>query len=423
MWSFFSVTRVRQLSVFWSAFILVGLFVSAWVRVWPSVGIAGLFLTGVGYALNQRSIAQWARRRELLSFLLVYAVHVATGFMHSGLSDLMLRQDLVLQLPFILLPLSFLLLPDWQTWQVRRFWLSLLGMCLVAAAAATCNYVLHSKEIEQLYLQSKVMPTEPDHIRFSLLISIAIIAGAVLACEKGLARWQRTAVLVAIVLLFLFQHLLAVRSGIVTMYAAGLLGLLWLGWYRQKWKAALGAALGALALGIGCLLLFPTLQNKVTNTRTDAAQMESVQAANNYSMTARVYSYQAAWTIIQKYPLLGVSKVQLADKMAQEYSYRFPEIEPSRYVLPHNQFIYNLAAYGVLGLLVFMLGYYYSLGVALRQRNILLSLIYLILTISFVVEYTLESNIGVIVGLLFMLMAASSPLTPKRGSNQRPLAS
>lgn len=413
MWSFFSVARVRQLSVFWSAFILVGLFVSAWVRVWPSIGIAGLFLTSVGYALNERVIAQRAGWRELLSFLLVYAVHLVTGLLHSSLSDIALRQDLVLQLPFVLLPLTFLLLPDWQPWQLRSTWLVLIGACLAAAAAATLNYVLHNKEIEQLYLQSKVMPTEPDHIRFSLLISIAVIAGAVMVCEGGLAHWLRRLVLAAVVLLFLFQHLLAVRSGIVTMYAAGLIGLVWLGWYRQKWRLAIGAALGAVALGVGCLLSFPTLQNKVENTRTDAAQMESVQAANNYSMTARVYSYQAAWTIIQQHPLLGVSKVRLAEEMAQQYSYRYPEIAPDRYVLPHNQFIYNLAAYGVLGLIVFLLGYYYSLWLAVHRQNILLLLIYLIITISFVVEYTLESNIGVIVGLFFTLLAAAAPPSPK----------
>jgi O-antigen ligase len=149
MWSFFSVARVRQLSVFWSAFILVGLFVSAWVRVWPSIGIAGLFLTSIGYALDQQAIAQRARGRELLSFLLVYMVHVVTGFMHSNLSDVLLQQDLVLQLPFVLLPISFLLLPDWQAWQVRCIWLLLLGVCLVAATAATFNYILHNKEIEQ----------------------------------------------------------------------------------------------------------------------------------------------------------------------------------------------------------------------------------------------------------------------------------
>ena len=140
-------------------------------------------------------------------------------------------------------------------------------------------------------------------------------------------------------------------------------------------------------------------------------------------MTARVYSYQAAWAIIQQHPLLGVSKVRLAAAMAKEYKYRFPSIDPNRYVLPHNQFIYNLASYGIIGLVIFLIGYYYLLWRSIGRRNVLLVLIYLIISISFVVEYTLESNIGVIVGLFFMLIAAAptsaleaSPVTyPVRG--------
>jgi O-antigen ligase len=405
------VTRVRQLSVFWSAFIIVGLFVSAWVRVWPSIGIAGLFLTSIAYSLAHKDSAPRARGRALLSFLLVYVVHLATGFMHSNLTDQIFQQDLVLQLPFVLLPLSFWLLPDWLPRHKRLLWLILLGCCLIAAAGATVNYLLHNKEIENLYLQSKVMPTEPDHIRFSLLISIAIIASVVLLSADKLTKLWRYIIITSTTLLFLFQHLLAVRSGIVTMYAAGLFWLVWLGWQGKKWKTPIAGAIVALGIGAGCLLLFPTLQNKVSNTRTDAAQIESVQAANNFSMTARVYSYQAAWTIIQQHPLLGVSKIGLTAAMAKEYGYRFPEINPDRYVLPHNQFIYNLASYGIVGLIVFLVGYYYLLWRSLYSKNILLIIIYLIISISFIVEYTLESNIGVIVGLFFMLLAAA-PTSP-----------
>jgi O-antigen ligase len=408
MWNYFSEARVRQLSVFWSAVIIIGLFVATWVRVWPSIGIAGLFLTGITYSVAQRRIPQWSRWPELLSFLLVYVVHVATGILQTSIGDKLLQQDLVLQLPFVLLPLAFLLLPTWKTRHLQLLWLLLLGCCLLAAGGATINYLLHNKEIEALYLQSKVMPTEPDHIRFSLLISIAIIAGVTLIFSKQLPTYWERATVIGIIFLFLFQHLLAVRSGIVTMYAAGFVWLLWLGWYQGRWKTALTGAVLVAIVGAGCLFLFPTLQNKISNTRTDAAQMESVEAANNFSMTARVYSYQAAWIIIQKHPILGVSKVKLADAMAQEYSYRFPEIDADRYVLPHNQYIYNLTAYGIIGLLVFLLGYYYLLWVGLRQQNVLLLLVYLIISISFVVEYTLESNIGIIVGTFFILLAAAS---------------
>jgi O-antigen ligase len=113
MWNYFSEARVRQLSVFWSAVIIIGLFVATWVRVWPSIGIAGLFLTGITYSVAQRRIPQWSRWPELLSFLLVYVVHVATGILQTSIGDKLLQQDLVLQLPFVLLPLAFLLIPTW----------------------------------------------------------------------------------------------------------------------------------------------------------------------------------------------------------------------------------------------------------------------------------------------------------------------
>ena len=415
MWNLFSEARVRQLSVFWSALIIIGLFVASWIRVLPSIGMAGLFLTGVGYALSQRRIAQRRQWARWLPFTLVYVVHATTGLQQGSLSDRALQQDLLLQLPFILLPIAFLLLPDWRAGHKRVLWLLLIGCCLVAALGATINYWHHAAEITQLYLQSKVMPTEPDHIRFSLLVSMAVLAGVVLVFEGRLPpRWRRATQL-SILLLFVFQHLLAVRSGIVTLYAAGGLWLVWLGGQLGRWQAALAGVALMAALGTACLVLFPTLQNKLTNTRDDAEQLDSARAANNFSVTARVYSYEVAWTVIKQHPLLGVSKVKLAEAMAEQYSYRFPEIEPDRYVLPHNQFIYNMAAYGIVGFLLFMLGFYYPLLAGLRGHNILVLLLYLIVSVSFMVEYTLESNIGIIVGLFFILLAAAPtpPLAEK----------
>lgn len=97
-----------------------------------------------------------------------------------------------------------------------------------------------------IYSQSQALPTESDHIGFSLLMSLALLAGVVLVFSNELAPWLRQVTIGAIVLLFLFQHLprrednepersviahcphaLAVRSGIVAMYAAGLFCLWW----------------------------------------------------------------------------------------------------------------------------------------------------------------------------------------------------
>ncbi len=405
---FFSEARTRQLSVFWSALVIIGLFVSTWVRILPSVGIAGLFLTGVAYALGQRCVAQRARWAGLLPFVLVYVVHLVSGLLYHGLpTNTTLGQDLLLEAPFVLLPVAFWLLPTWRPTHVRALWLLLIGCCLVSAGAATLNYLLHQSTINELYLHSKVMPTEPDHIRFSLLISMAVLVGAVLLVTEQLTQRARGLLFGTLCLLFLFQHLLAGRSGLGTLYIGGAFWLLWLAWQQGRWRTALGGVVLVAALGFGALQTFPTLQNRVTNTREDAAQVSRVSAANDYSVTARVFSYQAAWSLVQQHPWLGVSKLGLSEAMAGQYAYQYPEIAPDRYILPHNQFIYNLTAYGVLGLSLFLVGFYLPLWGAWRARNIRLLLVYLIVTLSFLVEYTLETQIGVITGLFFVLLAAA----------------
>ncbi len=422
MRSFFSESRVRQLSVGWSLLIVVGLFVSDAVRVLPSIGVAGLFATGLSYGVAQRRIAQRARWPELLSFTLVYALHLTTGLWRGHLTEPALWQDLLLELPFVLLPVAFLLLPTWLPAHKSTVWLVLLGCCLVAATSATANYLRHVQAIDHLYLESRFMPTEPDHIRFSLLVSMAVLAGTVLLFRTGLPRWLRPVVLVGVLLLFLFQHLLAARSGLVTLYAAGALWLGWLGWQLGRWRAMLLTGVLVASLAGASLLLFTTLQNKIINTRVDAGKFASADAANNFSVTGRVYSYQVAGAVIREHPVLGVSKLRLADAMAEQYAYMFPAIERDHYLLPHNQFLFNLAAYGAVGLLLFLVGFYYPLLAALRRRNILTLLMYVIVSVSFLVEYTLETNIGVLTGLFFILLATApevpAPVAPRPAVGQ-----
>ncbi|RZK32072.1 MAG: O-antigen ligase domain-containing protein, partial [Hymenobacter sp.] len=358
MWLLFSETNTRRLSLFFGIVIIVGIFLSFAVRVLPSIGIAGLFLTGVGYSVRHRRIAQRAQWPALLSFTGIYLLHAITGLAHYDTSAGTLQEDLVLQLPFLLLPLSFLLLPTWPEVHRTTLWLVLIGCCVVSALGATINYVANYEVINQAYLRSQVIPTAQDHIRLSLLISMAVLVGAVLLFTKALPPLLRNPTAAGIMLLFVFQHLFAVRSGLLTMYAGGVILLIWLATQREHRKAVLFVTVLLAALAGACLHFFPTLQNRIANTRYDAGLVELTDAANNYSITARIYSYKVAWAIIHEHPLLGVSKVKLNEEIASQYSYMYPEIEEAHYLMPHNQFLYNLAAYGVIGLLVFILCFY-----------------------------------------------------------------
>ncbi|MEJ7661704.1 MAG: O-antigen ligase family protein [Hymenobacter sp.] len=143
----------------------------------------------------------------------------------------------------------------------------------------------------------------------------------------------------------------------------------------RHWRVALAGAGLVLLLG-ACLLLLPTLQNKIVVTRSDAEQFDTVGAANYYSVTARVYSYDVAWALVKQRPLLGLSKIELEAAMARQYRAMYPGIEPAHYLLPHNQFLYNLAAYGAVGLLVFAVGFTTRCGKASGSVTLLLLLMY-----------------------------------------------
>lgn len=241
---------------------------------------------------------------------------------------------------------------------------------------------------------------------------MAILAGVILIITESLTLRQRPVVISAITLLFLFQHLLAVRSSLVTLYAAGTVCLGWVSWKLGRWRVAVLLASMALILASLCLHFLSTLQNKISNTREDTGYIQSEGAANNYSVTARVYSYKVAWAVVQKHPWVGVSKVKMADELAQQYAYAFPIITRNHYLLPHNQFLYNLVAYGSLGLLIFVFSFYFQFWAGVRNSNILLIIIYIIVSISFLVEYTLESQIGLLVGCFFLLLAVAPTAPP-----------
>ena len=311
---------------------------------------------------------------------------------------------------FLLLPLGFWLLPALPGRHLRWLWLLLIGMTVVAAIGATGNYLLHFATINEMYIHSKVMPTEPDHIRFSLIITLAIAAGSALLYHKAVKDAWRPWLMAALVVMVLFLFLLAVRSGLMTFYALGGLAFLWLIIKPRERNWALLIATVLILLPLLSFVAFPTFRNKSYNTQEDVGRVNDTKSANNYSITARVYSYQAALAVWRDHKLAGVGKPNLEGEMARRYAAMYPEINPEFYIMPHNQYLYNLAAYGALGLLVFCVGLFYPWWWARGKHAPLLLAQYVSLGLSFLVEYTLETQIGLAYVVFFLLLALQGSL-------------
>jgi len=410
--STFTLARLHRAALFFCGCVIVGIFIANWFRILPSIGMAGIAVTGLVYAAVYRRVAHWSLWPVFGSLFLVFLVHLLQGFNTETASMGEYGRDVVLQLPFLALPLGFWLLPALPGRYLRWLWLLLIGMTLLAATGATINYLLHAREINESYLHSKVMPTEPDHIRFSLIITLAIAAGALLLAHNAVRAVWRHWVIGAIVVLALFLHLLAVRSGEMTFYALGGLAILWLVLRKRQWKQAGALAVVLVLLPVFSFVVFPTFRNKVYNTQEDVGKVKQTNSAEgkNYSIAARVYSYKAALAVWQDNKLVGVGKPDLEGEMAKRYATLYPEMSTRFYIQPHNQYLYNLAAYGALGLLIFCIGLFYPAWWARRKRAPLLLAQYVSIALSFLVEYTLETQIGLAFVVFFSLLALQGSL-------------
>lgn len=317
-----------------------------------------------------------------------------------------------MQLPFLLLPLGFWLLPAMPGRYLRWLWFLLIVVAAVAAAGATINYLQHFAEINESYFRSKVMPTEPEHIRFSLLITMAIVAGVLLLVHDAVQRNWRPWVITSVIVLALFLHLLAVRSGEMTFYALGGIAIFWLALRKGQWRKAGALAAALLLLPAFSYIAFPTFRNKISNTKTDVskATQKTAHEGKKFSISGRLYSYKTAIAVWQQDKLVGVGKADLESEMAQEYARIYPEMTEEYYILPHNQYLYNLAAYGAIGLLVFMVGLFYPAWWARRKCAPLLLAQYVSVGLSFLVEYTLETQIGLAFAVFFLLLALQGSL-------------
>ncbi len=413
MHSTFTLFRLHLAALFFCACIIVGIFVADWFRVLPSIGMAGVAATGLLYTATYRRVANWEQWPVFGSLFLVFLLHLVQGLNTDPANMGEYGRDLVLQLPFVTLVLGFWLLPPLPSRYLRALWMLLFGVTVLAAMGAAANYLLHFREINESYIHSKVMPTEPDHIRFSLLITLAIAAGVLFLVNKAVRVEWRSVVTGAVGFLTLFLHMLAVRSGEMTFYALGGLAILWLVLHKRQWKQAGALAVALVLLPVFSFVAFPTFRNKVYNTQEDVGKVKQTNSAEgkNYSIAARVYSYKAALAVWRDNKLVGVGKPNLAGEMAERYAILHPEMASKFYIQPHNQYLYNLAAYGALGLLVFCTGLFYPAWWARRKHAPLLLAQYVSIALSFLVEYTLETQIGLAFVVFFLLLALQGSLS------------
>ncbi len=385
--------------------LIAGIFTFEIFRALPGIGLGLLLFAGLTQIKHYKELYT---KKYFLIPSLIYPMYLANLLLIRTDTPHTLEAQLIFYLPYFILPFAMALLPAITRRQLHSLYGFFVLLCALCAFGTLINFALHFDAIVASYVHSKVMPTPINHVRFSLLIAFAFFICLYLYKEKFVFRyaWERPLLIGCAIFLFIYAHVLSVRSGLLTLYAGIFLSALWLSIRYKRYKLLI--VISAVLILIPTLSYFfiPTFGNKVRNTLEDLKRINVKGSGAHYSMAGRVVSYQVAWEIIKEYPWTGSGAANLRDEVDKTYERHFPEIIDNGVgtLTPHNQFIYLLSATGIIGLIVFLICFYYPLFAKASGQFPLLRVHYLILTVSFLFEATMETQTGNIFALTFIFL-------------------
>jgi O-antigen ligase len=308
-----------------------------------------------------------------------------------------------IRLGFLLMPLAFANLPPLPPRQYKSLLYALIWTMFLLCIGVGVNFFLHYEAIIDDLNHGRPVPVPRNHIRFSLLLALSIFSGAWLWWRRFYWRfaWERKVLLGVLLALFAFMHLLSVRSGLVALYAGLFFSIFWVIFHTGRWKMGLAALAFVCLCPVVAWKTMPSLQQRIAYMRYDWERYKN-REGGTYSDADRWISLEIGWTLFRDRPWTGVGAGDMQVEVQNIANNHFPQysLDPK---MPHNQYIWLLAAFGLPGLLASMAGLLAPLFVRNWRRFYLFAVFQVMVFLSFMVEYTLETAIGVAYYLFFTL--------------------
>lgn len=308
-----------------------------------------------------------------------------------------------IRIPFFVLPFAFANLPALTERQYKLVLYLLVWVMVVLCIGVGIHFLLNYEHIIDDLQHGRPVPVPRNHIRFNLILVTAIFSGGWLWTQRFFWRKppERWALGAAVLFLFAFLHILTVRSGIVAMYAVLFFTIVWAVVRTRRWGMALAALACFALLPVVALKTIPSLQQRIGYMRYDWEQYQK-NAGSQYSDSERFVSLTVGVEVWRKATWLGVGAGDLPMEVQRVVNDGYPHytLDPK---LPHNQYLYILAGTGLLGLLLSLAAFVAPLVPRRNRQSYLLGAFQTIVFVSFLVEYTIETAIGVAFYLFYTL--------------------
>ncbi|MEM7039277.1 MAG: O-antigen ligase family protein, partial [Bacteroidota bacterium] len=275
--------------------------------------------------------------------------------------------------PLLFALYSLAVLGPFSVRHVRIALMVLLLSVVFVGSGTMVDYFLNKAEIDLRIQVSKEIQVwlGVNHIYFSIVSGFATLSAVWLTRFRKPIFFprERQVIIGLAVMNFLIMHVLTTRTGLVGLYiTAMVLGGIYV---VQKRKFLIGglALVMFVSLPFVGYKLVPSFKHRIDNTWMDVSTYFSGGDPNYLSIGTRLESWKMAVNIFRKHPFLGVGMADLNADMVDQYVEDETLLCPENFVLPHNQFLRNLAGFGLPGFLLLSIGWFWPVVFGMRRRN------------------------------------------------------
>lgn len=368
------------------------------------------------WSFNTAPFLKLKEYKKYLPFLVIplyFLIVLFSFWQNTGASDYFVER-LRIKLPFLILPFVFLGLPPFSKKEINGLLYFLLILLVLTCIGIGVNYLLNFEAINDMLSRGKPMPTPRNHIRFSLLTATGIIGGIYLISQKYFWKynWERYLISACTLFLILFIHILSVKSGLLCLYFA--LGILALRYIFKSGNIFIGIGLiaGILLIPFIAYKTIPSLKSKIDYTLWDLGKYRE-GAGGGYGDAGRITSLKVGVELFQTNPVFGVGVGNIRSKVDQIYAEKYPDY--TQPIMPHSQFLYVLAAMGIVGLLLFLIAFFVPLFYNRAYHDLFFLGFYMIFLMAFLLEHTIENQLGVASFSFFLLLFLNKQLLTEEG--------
>jgi len=375
---------------------LIALFTS---RVLLSIGFISFLVFTIVHAKAAQQLKDFIKNPLLVGLSVLFLVPLLSGLWSEDQHHWL--RSVRIKLPLLLFPLAFA-----GPWQLSRKHWAVIGIVFLLLVAAGCTwsmiaYTTDINDMNEGYLRAKSIPTplENDHIRFSLLVCIGMIAAAFLALHTT-SKKLKVVFILAILFFFIYLHILSARTGLFAAYGILFMGGIY-GALRSR-KKLLPVSLLVIVIFLPLLAyqLLPTFRNRVKYMIYDFSFIKEATYLPGSNDGSRTVSIKAGWELLKRNPL-GVGSGDVVNETMNWYRVHEPGML-STALYPSSEWLMYGGVAGWPGIIVFTIVMLLPFFVKLQWRFFFLA-VNAVLSFSLLFDIGLEVQFGVFIHAFVLL--------------------